>query len=248
MQLVFDIGNSAIKGGLFSGSVLDHTFRVAHGAAALEAAIDAELDGAGVEWAAISSVVPRSTEAVSALLATRGLGVTVVQHEMRLPFELDYRTPHTLGADRLAAAAAAWLRYGVEAKRSVVALDAGTAFTYEVVDRTGVYRGGTISPGPALMQRTLNRDTAQLPEVALEMPPSVIGRSTVESIQSGIMYGFLDSVRGLLRRIDDALGERTYVAATGGWSSFLSEHLTEIDTVDPHLVLDGVRRLTELNR
>lgn len=248
MQLVFDIGNSAVKAGLFSGSMVDHTFRSTHDPASLRSTILAELHGKNVDSAAISSVVPRTTELVSNILGERGISVSVIRHDMFLPFQLDYETPRTLGADRLAAAAAVWLRYGEGKDRGVVALDAGTAFTYEVVDRSGVYRGGTIAPGPSLMQRALNRDTAQLPEVPLEMPASVIGRSTVEAIQVGIMYGFIESVRGILRRINEELGETAYVAATGGWSTLLSEHVAEINTIDPHLVLDGVRLLAELNR
>jgi type III pantothenate kinase len=170
---------------------------------------------------------------------------------MKLPFKLAYRTPETLGTDRLAAAAAAWLLYGRgesrRVSRGVIALDAGTAFTYEVIDRNGVYQGGTISPGPGLMQRSLNRDTAQLPEVPLSLPDAPIGRSTVEAIQAGIMYGFIESVRGLLNRIDGMLGEDAFVVVTGGWGTLIKEHVSDVDAFEPHLVLEGVRLLMEMN-
>lgn len=260
MWLVFDIGNSSIKGGLFAGDRLDHTFVLAHGAAELATGLDAvlnvrdadreddhDLDRGVIDRAGLASVVPESTERLSRLLRSRALDVTVVRHTMPLPFELAYRTPETLGADRLAAAAAAWMLFGKERRRSVVALDAGTALTYEVVDRSGIYRGGTIAPGPALMQGALHRETAQLPEVALELPADPIGRSTTEAIQAGVMYGFIESVRGLLRRIDESLGEEAFVVATGGWSRLLHEHIKEVDAVDAHLVLRGVRILMTLD-
>lgn len=200
-----------------------------------------------IDRAGICSVVPASTERLTRVLGARGLRVTTVGCRMRLPIEMAYLTPETLGADRLAAAAAAWVIHGSEKRRSVVALDAGTALTYEVVDRDGTYLGGAIGPGPALMQGALHRETAQLPDVPLELPDKPIGRSTVEAIQAGIMYGFIESVRGLLRRIDEALGEETVVVATGGWGRFLRGHLDEVDAFDAHLVLQGVRILMKMN-
>lgn len=245
MTLAFDIGNSAIKGGVYSGPTLQHTFRSPHARRMLSATIEAETFESDIEWAGIASVVPDSTRAVIGLLDERGIPAVVVRHDMKLPFRVAYRTPETLGADRIAAAAAAWLRAGDHG--SVVALDAGTAVTCEVVLQ-GIYLGGTISPGPALMQRALNRDTAQLPEVPLEFPDSVLGSSTKEAIQAGVMYGFLDGIKGLLKRIADTIGEAPYVLATGGWGSLLRDHVDEVREVDPHLVLDGVHRLAEMNR
>ena len=147
-------------------------------------------------------------------------------------------------------AAAAWTtcgRAGGTAAHSVVALDAGTAVTYEVVDRAGVYHGGAIAPGPYLMEHALHTGTAQLPEVPLELPPVPLGRSTREAIQVGILYGFIDGVRGMLDRLVEYLGEPPYVVATGGWAPFLEDHVAAIDAVDPHLVLRGVRILAEMN-
>ncbi|MEX2401380.1 MAG: type III pantothenate kinase [Rhodothermales bacterium] len=244
MWLVFDVGNSSIKGGLFDGSRLDRTFDLTHDAAAER--LDTVLDGREIECAGIASVVPGSAERLSRLLSSRDLHVTEVRHTMHLPFEMAYRTPETLGTDRIAAAAAAWVLYGGEG-RNVVAIDAGTAFTCEVIDRHGVYHGGTIGPGPALMQRALHSETAQLPDVPLEVPDSPVGRSTVEAMQAGVMYGFIDSVQGLLRRIRRTLDGETVVVATGGWSRILCDHLEGVEAADAHLVLRGVRILMSLN-
>ncbi len=250
MWLVFDIGNSWIKGGVFIEDRLERTFVLPHDAASLAAGLDAEMDGlkGARPPVGLASVVPASTEQVAGLLRSRDLEVTLIDSAMRLPFEMAYRTPRTLGTDRLAAAAAAWMLYGKTLRRNVVALDAGTAFTYDVVGRDGVYLGGSIAPGPALMQRALHADTAQLPEVPLELPGSPIGRSTREAIQAGVMYGFIDSVRGLLERIRAALDDDVFVVATGGWSRLLHAHVSAVDEVDPHLVLRGVRILMTMNR
>ena len=245
--LVLDVGNSEVKGGLYDDGLLHHTFRATHETASLVATLRGEIRGHHIERAGFSSVVPRSTDTIERALSEAGVGTTRIVHGMRLPFELAYETPETLGADRLAAAAAAWLLFGRAMERGVIAIDAGTALTYDVVDRAGIYRGGAIAPGPALMQRSLHHETAQLPEVKLSLPADPIGRSTVESIRVGVMYGFIDGVRGLLHRINDSLGCETFIVVTGGWGSMLQDHVPEVDVVEPHLVLEGIRMLMEAN-
>mgnify|MGYP006291716795 CR=1 FL=1 len=269
MILTLDIGNSAVKGGLFDGEELVRVFRTADlptedGDAATEAwtqALRDHLGNAVVERAGLVSVVPDAVgPAQQALRGLTGAAVTVVSPEMPLPFGLAYETPETLGTDRLAAAAAAWVRFGrgdaptgdspdsavrASADRSVLAVDAGTAVTYEVVGREGVYRGGVIGAGPALVQRALHGGTAQLPDVPLSFPDDPVGRSTESALQSGIMWGFIDGVRGMIDRLATTLPDDPIVVVTGGWSRVLSERLDRVDHAAPHLVLDGVRVLME---
>ncbi len=254
MWLTLDIGNSSAKGGLFDGPHLAHTFRLPltrlDPEEAWDAALREELGGVRVERAGIASVVPSVTEMVQRVVTHEtGAPVLVVRPSLRMPFTLAYETPHTLGIDRLAAATAAWTRFGQgpDGPRSVVALDAGTAVTYDVVERTGVFLGGPIGAGPRLILRSLSTGTAQLPEVPLDIPEEVIGRSTREALQSGIMYGFLDGVGGMLARIRARLGHRPVVVATGGWGPCLHENVAAVDHVDLHLVLEGVRVLLTLN-
>jgi type III pantothenate kinase len=169
-----------------------------------------------------------------------------IQAERALPFRLAYTTPETLGADRLAAAAAAWLQFGPAGDgnaRAVVALDAGTAVTTEVITAQGVYLGGAIAPGPDLLRRALAQGTAQLPEVEWPPRPYPIGHSTREALSAGLSVLFLDGVRGLLTRTSELLGTAPFVVATGGWAVWLAHHLPEINQVAPHLVLDGIRLL-----
>jgi type III pantothenate kinase len=255
--LTIDIGNSAAKGGLYDGDALAHIFHVDLTDPPLREAPDAEqwadrlaaeMNGVALLRAGIASVVPAHTPLVeSALAEMTGHAPTLVAPELELPFRLAYDTPETLGADRLAAAAVAWRRFGQPTERPVVAIDAGTAITYDVVTPPGTYRGGGIAPGPALLRRALHTGTAQLPEVSLEFPESVIGASTSASIQSGIMSALIDSVEGMIARIRRELSADPIIVVTGGWSTLLSTHLAAIDHVEPHLVLDGIRLLMALN-
>jgi type III pantothenate kinase len=242
------VGNSAIKCGLFEDERLDHTFILRHYPVDLESAIVTQVDLDRVDRVGMASVVPATRKILERLFRGRGIPVTPVHYEMPLPFELAYETPETLGADRIAAAAAAWMLFGkndLGYERNVVAVDAGTAITCEVVRKDGVYLGGTIGAGPALIQSSLHRDTAQLPEVTLELPEQVVGRTTHEAMQSGIMIGFIEGVRGLLHRINDALGDEAFVVATGGWREILARQVPEVGATEPHLVLHGVRYLMD---
>lgn len=263
MILTLDIGNTAIKGGVFDGPEAASVFHLEVGetgggsdaADGWERALRKAVNGTEIKRAGLVSVVPDATPAAEqALAALTGRPVTTVTHDMPLPFRLAYETPHTLGADRLAAAAAAWSRFGrgggggtgeAGTPRSVIAVDAGTAVTYEVVHRDGSYRGGAIGAAPVLMQRALRSGTAQLPTVPLTFPDGPVGRSTRSALQSGILWGFVDGVAGMIDRLASTLPDDPAVVVTGGWSDVLAEHVDAIDHVVPHLVLDGVRLLME---
>jgi type III pantothenate kinase len=253
MFLALDIGNSAVKGGLFDNAALERVFTVPIDAgdgtaAAWAAALRPHLEGETVTQVGLSSVVPATADAVAAALRqTPGAPLTRVRPTMPLPFRLDYETPDTLGADRLAAAAAGWARYGRAAAppRSVLVVDAGTAVTGEVVHREGVYRGGVIAAGPALVRRALQTGTAQLPDVPLALPDDPVGRSTTTALQSGIMWGLVDAVDGMIGRLAATLPDAPVVAATGGWAELLAEHVDPVDHTAPDLVLDGVRVLVQ---
>jgi len=254
MVLALDIGNSTLKGGLFDADILTRTFSVPgppHGSPGGEGnptwaeALAARLGEASLERVGIASVVPAVTPAVTEALADLAdVSVTHVRPNLPLPFELAYETPETLGADRLAAAAAGWIRFGQSAGQSVLVVDAGTAVTYEVVHRKGAYEGGVIAPGPALAQRALRSGTAQLPDVPLSPPDEPVGRSTTAALQSGIMGSLIDGVRGTTARLATALPDTPVLVLTGGWSSLLADRLDRPVQHVPHLVLDGIRLLT----
>jgi type III pantothenate kinase len=154
-----------------------------------------------------------------------------------------YRTPETLGADRLAAAAAALSLGG---GRPVVVIDAGTAVTVDAVDvRSGqtVYLGGAIAPGPEMLARSLARGTGALPHISFDGPILAVGDSTTESLRTGIA-GFLAGGTGrLVEQMSRVLAAPPVVVATGGASAWLTAHGVPVDRLAPTLVLDGIRAL-----
>ena len=249
MLLTLDIGNSAVKTGLFEGETLVRVESIAPPEAEPEArswqeALASALDDATIDRIGLVSVVPARTEAVtSALRVLTSAPITAVRPDMDLPFELDYDTPDTLGNDRLAAAAAGWVQYGRDGPRSVLVVDAGTAVNYEVIHRDGRYQGGAIDAGPVLVRQSLRTGTAQLPEVPLSLPETPVGASTQTALQSGIMWGLVESVRGMRTRLAQTLPDTPRLILTGGWSALLTDHLDEAHHA-PHLVLHGVRLLT----
>ena len=255
MWLTLDIGNSAAKGALFDGAVPKHVFHLAPTVpeladgtpAAWTNALQEKIGTPTVKGCGVASVVPAATDpACAALEKLTGTTPLRLRPSLALPIELAYETPETLGADRIAAAIAAWLRHGdvADPPRSVIALDAGTALTYEVVRPPGVYEGGVIAPGLALMQTALHQGTAQLPQVDLEtIPDHPVGCSTASALQSGLLYGYLDGVAAMINRIGDTLDEAPAVVVTGGHRSLIHAHVEAVEAVDPHLVLHGIRLL-----
>lgn len=244
MWLTLDLGNSALKGGLFDQHQIVDSWRCPYAAWNTKwrerlAAQSQECTRIG-----ISSVVPDRTHELVALVGD--LPVLHVNHRLQLPFSLAYKIPGTLGADRLAAAAAAWHLYGA-GPRDILVLDAGTAMTYTVIGRDGVLRGGAIGCGPALLSRALADGIAQLPLVTLQFPSTVIGASTEEALQIGILVSYVDQVRGMIARIRDTLEDPPIIVATGGWHGFLLEHTAAIDHADPFLVLRGINLLMSQN-
>lgn len=244
MWLTLDIGNSAIKGGMFDQHQIVDFWRCPY--AEWNAQWRERLVTQSQECTriGISSVVPDRTRELTTLFGD--LPVLHVNHRLQLPFALGYKTPGTLGADRLAAATAAWHIY-VATPRDILVLDAGTTITYTVISRDGVLRGGAIGCGPALLGHALTDGTAQLPLVAPQLPSTVIGTSTEEALQIGILVSYVDQVRGMIARIQDALKDRPIIVATGGWHGFLLEHASSIDHADPFLVLRGINLLMSQN-
>jgi type III pantothenate kinase len=256
MLLTLDIGNSAVKVGLFEGTTLVDVDSVEPSDAEATTREDSRwhnafaslLDETSIDRIGFASVVPTRKEAVTkALRSLTNAPITGVQPDMTLPFDLDYDTPCTLGSDRLAAAAAGWVQYGQDASRSVLVVDAGTAVNYEVIHRDGLYQGGAIDAGPALVQQALRTGTAQLPNVPLALPENAVGSSTQTALQSGMMWGLVESVRGMRTRFAQSLPDEPRLVLTGGWSALLADALDEEAHHAPHLVLRGVRLLTRMN-
>jgi type III pantothenate kinase len=152
--------------------------------------------------------------------------------------------PQNVGADRIANAVAARDRYKVP----LMVVDFGTSTNFDIVDRAGNYCGGVLAPGPNLAVLALEMAAAQLPRVSIERPLTVVGRSTIPAMQSGVFWGYVGLVEGLVRRIRDERGEAMEVIATGGLAPLFATAIDVIDHVDPDLTLWGLRLIYRQNR
>ncbi|NIQ02196.1 MAG: type III pantothenate kinase, partial [Nitrospinaceae bacterium] len=155
-----------------------------------------------------------------------------------------YRNPAEVGADRIVNSVAAYEKYG----GPLILIDFGTATTFDAVSQKGEYLGGVIFPGVQISMEALFKNTAKLPRVEMVVPERVIGKSTVESIQSGAVYGFSGMVDTLVGKIKAEIGQKSRVVATGGIVDWIASQARSIDTIDPFLTLDGLRIIYSKNK
>lgn len=185
----------------------------------------------------IASVVPSATQTVREAMASVVTGpITVVTAESPLPVKLDVDEPHSVGADRIINTLAAKSRFGCD----TIAVDLGTATTFDCITGDGVFLGGVIAPGLSAGLDWLARRTAKLPKVELLPPAEVIGRRTESCIQSGVFYGTVDGLDGIVRRLKQTWSENALVVATGGFSTVVGPHAGTVDRVEPMLTLEGL--------
>ena len=191
----------------------------------------------------VCSVVPKKDAAVRA--AARTLPVLFIDAKCALGVGVDYPQPSTIGADRLANAAAAAQLYGCPA----IVVDFGTAVTFDVVSAAGDYVGGVIAPGLESMTSFLYQRTALLPRLTLREPRSAIGKTTRDAMLAGAIYGYRGLVREILARIraDSFPRAKARVVATGGYAKLIAQQLPEIEAVHDGLTLDGLRLIANLN-
>lgn len=251
MDLILDIGNTGIKGGLFDGDRLVEDFRLEADPRASSTAyrhsLRPHVAEVAVERCGLLSVVPDLTERIAeaALKETliRPLRLTA---RMDAPVEPAYESITSLGVDRLAAAVGGFLSVRSNPE-PVVVVDAGTALTTELVDADGSYLGGTITAGPELVVGALAERTALLDEIELHPPDGPAGRTTPECMRSGILFGTVDAIDGIVRRYEALVGASVQLLLTGGWADRLSPLLGRAHRTAPHLVLEGGRSLLERN-
>ena len=244
MLLAIDAGNSDVKLGLFRGSHLLKTWRLDRDD--LRSGLDlAGLDPQNVEAVIISSVVPELNYPLRSL-AQEYFNVTplFVDHTTNTGLTILYDNPSELGADRIVDAVAAVEKYGAPC----IVVDFGTATTFNAVNSRREYLGGIIAPGVMTSADALFARAAKLPRVAIERPKNVIGKSTVEAMQSGIFYGYGNLVDGLLEQMLQAMQETPKVIATGGLARVIGDALHFVYEFDQNLTLDGLRIIYELNK
>jgi len=256
MLLVADIGNTEVTLGMFEGETLRRSFRVSSEtrrtpdevALLLVQAFPEIGPGkdagprAGTRHAVLGSVVPVQTPiylgAVRRLIGTEPL---LVSAETTAGVTIEYRDPGSVGADRIANAVAAFDRYGAPA----IVVDFGTATTFDVLLQDRRYRGGVIAPGILTGAEHLVRRAARLGAFELKPPAHVVGRSTEESLQSGVFYGAVGEVDSIVRRISKEEKIEPIVIATGGLAEGIAEHSETIRKVDLDLTLHGLRLIWE---
>lgn len=193
----------------------------------------------------LASVVPPLTaRIVEACGKYLGHETLVVDPGVKTGVRIRYEDPRAVGADRIVDAAAVQQLYGGPA----CVVDFGTATTFDAISAEGDYLGGAIAPGLQIAADALFLHTAKLPRVDLQRPPATIGRNTVHALQSGLLFGYVSLVEGMVARFRNELGPKMKVIATGGLAEIVSPETQEIQIIAPWLTLDGLRIIWHLNR
>ena len=254
MLLCIDVGNTNITLGLYDGETLGPRWRLATDHERMPDEFTLQLLGllshAGLEreevaGVAIASVVPPLTGRWVEV-CRRGLELEplVVDSSVETGVRILYEEPGTVGADRLVDAVAAYRLYGGPA----CIVDFGTATTFDAISRGGEYLGGAIAPGIGIASQALFQRTAMLPRVELARPPAAIGRNTTHAMQSGLLFGYVSLVEGMVARFRKELGPDTRVIGTGGLAEIIARETDVLQILAPWLTLDGLRMVYEMNR
>jgi len=255
LLLAIDIGNTHTVLGVFRGPRILADWRLTSslqrtgdevGIQVRQFLETARVSPGDITRVGISSVVPDLTDVYAAMVRTYFRSEPlVIDSELDLGIRIRYDDPKAVGADRLCNAVAGFAHYG----GPLIIIDFGTATTYDVVASNGDYLGGVIAPGIETSAADLHRRAARLPKIGLQLPSSVIGTDTVSSMQAGILLGAVDSMEGMVRRIQAELARRerkpATVIATGGFSSFISRSSRIVRHVEPTLVLEGIRLICD---
>ena len=253
MLLVVDAGNTNVVVAVHDGSAWRGIWRIAtdpqrtsdeYAVWLLTLLNLTGLKPANIDRAVIGTVVPAALYHLRRLcrdwFSTEPL---VARSNLDWGFQIDVENPAEVGADRLLNSLAAHQAYA----GPLIVIDFGTATTFDVVDGAGAYVGGVIAPGINLSLEALHKAAARLPRIGIGRPQAVIGRATVPAMQSGIYWGYVAMVEGLVRRIQAEWDEPLKVVATGGLAPLLAEGTTLIQTIAPDLTLDGLRLLADRN-
>jgi type III pantothenate kinase len=252
--LAIDVGNTNTVLGAFEGATLRQHWRIEtsqtrtadeYGILVRQLFAVTSLDPSRVTAVVVSSVVPPLAMTLEGM-CQRYFGVKplFVGPGVKTGMPILYENPREVGADRVVNAVAAYDRHHT----GLVVVDFGTATTFDAVSPKGEYLGGAICPGIAISMEALFRHASKLPRVEFARPPAVVGRNTVASIQSGLVYGYVGLVDGICARMAEELGFQPKVVATGGLAPLVAGVSKAISEVDEHLTLDGLRIVHERNR
>jgi type III pantothenate kinase len=248
MLLAVDCGNTQTVFGLYDGERLAEQWRVATDATRtgdeLGTLIGDLVDLETVTGVCLSSTVPpliREYEHFAERWAQAPL--LVVSPGVRTGIGMRHDAPHQVGPDRIVNAVAAKARYGAPC----IVVDFGTSTNFDVVSAEGDYVGGVLAPGIEISMDALFARAARLTKVDFAEPPAVIGKTTEQALQSGLVYGFAGQVDGIVGRIRGEIGDTARVVATGGLADLIAPHAETVELVDPHLTLEGLRLIWAQN-
>ncbi len=258
MLLAIDVGNTNIVLGIFEGSNLVASWRLAtdRGRTADELGIltvqlitHRGMDPHDIDGVVMASVVPPLT-ATTLAMGIRYFGRMPVNIESNanIGMPVRYDTPAEVGADRLVNGIAAYERYGRPTGRPVIVVDFGTATTFDAISEKGEYLGGAICPGIQISADALFQRAARLPRIDVSKPNAIIGRTTTASMQAGLFYGYVGLVEGIVQRMRRELGEGAACIATGGLAEIIAPETPLIEAVEPDLTLVGLRLVWERNQ
>jgi type III pantothenate kinase len=253
MLLCIDIGNTNITLGLYEGAALGPRWRLSTEHERMPDEFGLQITGlltlagkspANIHGVSMASVVPPLTgrwiETCRTYLKSNPL---VIDAGVRTGVKIRYEDPRQVGADRIVDAAAAFRLYGGPA----CIVDFGTATTFDAISADGEYLGGAIAPGIGVAAQSLFQRTAKLPRVDIAKPPAAIGRNTVHAIQSGLLFGYVGLVEGMVGRFRGELGPEMKVIGTGGEVDLIARETKVIEILAPWLTLDGLRMIYEMN-
>jgi type III pantothenate kinase len=260
MLLAIDVGNSNIVLGVFEGERLAESWRLQtlrertadeFGILVTHLFAERGVKKSAVDGIIISSVVPPLTGTMEEM-AERYFGQTplTVDPATNSGMPILYSPASDVGADRVVNAVAAYEIFGRSERRPVIAVDFGTATTFDVISPAGEYVGGVICPGIGISADALFQRAARLPRVDVRKPPSIIGQTTVTSMQAGLFFGYVSMVDGIVQRIRTELpsGDRAICIATGGMAGVLSNETSVIQQVEPDLTLIGLKLIWHRSR
>lgn len=253
MLLVIDVGNTNTVLGLYDGSKLVRQFRLDSTISRTKDEFQlllisllqlAKVDPQSVRSSILASVVPAITDTVvQAVRLAFGHEILVVGPGIKTGMPILYEIPKEVGADRIVNAIAAYERV----RGGVIVVDFGTATTFDCISHRGEYLGGVIAPGITLSAEALFSKAAKLPRTEIVKPPRVLGRNTVHAMQSGIIYGYVCLVDGMVERLIKEMGYPCATLATGGLAPLIQSESSTIEEVIDSLTLEGLRILYERN-
>lgn len=254
MLLCVDIGNTNIVIGLYDGEHLLGHWRIStdhnkmpdeYGILFIDLLQHDALSIQDIECIVLSSVVPPVTEIFTEMLDDYvGQEILIVGSGIRTGVAIRYDNPQEVGADRVVNAIATYRSYGGPA----CIIDFGTGTTFDAISSKGEYLGGAIAPGIRIAAEALFQRTAKLPRIDLTPPRKTIGTNTADSMRSGILYGYVGLVEGMVARFRQELGQDMRVIATGGLAPIIGSETHVIEHIDPWLTLKGLRIIYQLNR